>query len=358
MSRNPVGVHLCGTVPFDSSAQTCEIIGIRLGDRLYRVPDGETNEGRQNWLACQMPLFMGENAELLSPYLGGFTGEVKEKELHEYEAILDKIPAKYDIWTTESYKGFKAAKDAGNLPKHIKFQVSLPTPLAVVTLLVHPGHQRLVEKAYTRKLRECVDRLQDAVPHEDLAIQWDCAVEPAILENVPGYDNDMFVPHFQKAPDKDKEVMDRLRELERWVQPNVELGFHLCYGDINHVHYKQPDDTGVLAGMIEVLLTNSYRKIDFIHIPVPKNRSDAAYLEPLKKKVSGLMVEQGTTLFLGLVHESDETGSQAKIETAREVFKDEPDLEWGIGTECGMGRTPKDQVDRILDISRSLSATV
>ena len=81
-------------------------------------------------------------------------------------------------------------------------------------------------------LRE-LDAIFAAVPHDQLALQWDTRLEFAILEGIsPAW--------FQGTR---AGVLERLLRVSRGVPADVELGFHLCYGDDYHGHFVVPDDT-------------------------------------------------------------------------------------------------------------------
>jgi hypothetical protein len=73
-------------------------------------------------------------------------------------------------------------------------------------------------------------------------------------------------------------------------------------------------------------------------MPVPKDRDDVAYFAPLKGLELG-----STSLFLGLVHANDEEGTRKRNQAAGGV-----DIQtFGVATECGMGRTPVNELDSI-----------
>jgi len=48
-------------------------------------------------------------------------------------------------------------------------------------------------------------------------------------------------------------IIERLLRLSRQVPPDVELGYHLCYGDVRHRHFKEPSDTLKLVGVANAL---------------------------------------------------------------------------------------------------------
>lgn len=370
MAQGPVGAHLCGSVPFDSAQQVFEQIGEKLGSRITSITDGETDNGRHWWIFSQSSFFQNENFDLRNPWLAAWLaasagvelkGDVEPKKLepHEYEEALKDLKPGFDVWALQSYELFKAAKAAGHVPQHVKFQVTLPTPLGVVTAFVSQIHGAPVEKIYARKMKECVDRIQRSIPHNELVIQWDYAMEPAMLDGVYDYFQfkDFFTPHFKE--NIKGELTSRLSEMIEWVARDVPVGFHLCYGDLMHMHFKEPEDTMLLAEIIEMLQKASSRHVDWVHIPVPKSRSDADYLKPLvQKNVLKPMSDNKTKLWMGLVHANDEAGTRARIATTEEVLKGFPDLQWGISTECGWGRTPRPEVESIIEILNELSAPV
>ena len=71
------------------------------------------------------------------------------------------------------------------------------------------------------------------------------------------------------------------------------------------------------------------RPIQFLHLPVPKGRTDDAYFAPLEK----LKLRPETELYLGLIHHNDAAGDAARLAAARRHVRVD-----GIATECGMAR--------------------
>src|SRR5207249_5663049 len=65
---------------------------------------------------------------------------------------------------------FLAARSAGRIPAAVRFQVSLPTPWAVVMPFVQQPDARQVYPAYERALLREVERILKAIPHHDLEI--------------------------------------------------------------------------------------------------------------------------------------------------------------------------------------------
>ena len=95
---------------------------------------------------------------------------------------------------------------------------------------------------------------------------------------------------------------------------------------------------GILVEMMEVIAAATRRRIDFFHIPVPKERIDAAYYAPLKtwKRPAD------TDVYLGLLHHAD-AGDKARVAAARKFIDD-----FGLSAECGWGRTEPGRLPGLL----------
>ena len=85
------------------------------------------------------------------------------------------------------------------------------------------------------------------------------------------------------------------------------------------------------------------RRVDFVHMPVPRNRNDEAYFAPL----AGLSIGE-TKLFLGLVHHTDGIqGTLQRLETAQKYASG-----FGLATECGFGRRSPETIPELMRIHR------
>ena len=81
-----------------------------------------------------------------------------------------------------SYATFARLKAEGVVPAHYRFQVSLPTPIAPVAANVVVEDQAAVLPAYADRLLAELKFMTDTIPHDQLSIQWDVAVEVGVLE--------------------------------------------------------------------------------------------------------------------------------------------------------------------------------
>ena len=240
-----------------------------------------------------------------------------------------------------SFELFSDLQGSGDLPSQWRFQVSLPTPFAPISAFVVPGLELTLEAAYETAMQREIEQIAAVVPHDKVAFQWDTAAEFGILEGV-------FPPYFEG--DVRQGVLDRLIRYASWVPPDIELGYHLCYGDYEHEHFKQPVDASKLADIANVLAAGVNRPLTWIHLPVPRDRDDVGYFAPL----GDLALHDDTELYLGLVHFTDGVeGAERRIAAASDVVPS-----FGVATECGMGRRPPEQVPALLDIHAAVSGAV
>ena len=339
--KQPTEVRLIGSSPCASAQEFFTTTARALGKRLHSVPDGET-DFRSNFIAWQHPVFP---ITIVQPRWGGQPSA--ESSAKKY-TLQDINPTGYDDQAIASYATFCELRAAGTIPPNVRFQVSLPSPLNVVRGFVEDDTVcAQVDPLYEERLLQALHRIQDSIPASDLTIQWDLPTELAVLEYERGNIQDHhWKPYF--SPVKEH-VFDQLIRLAAAVKPSVEMGYHLCYGDLGHTHFVQPPDAELLVEMANAIVQKigSVHSVAYIHMPVPKDRLDEAYFKPLKT-----LDLQDTKLILGLVHAHDEAASKKRLETAQTIY---PNIS-GVSTECGLGRTPPEELDSILEICASLTA--
>ena len=340
------GAHLVGSVNLPTAEEVLGTVAERLGEHITHIPDGEVGE-RYYWLQFQTRRFdrtpglvrLGDTPILIR---GEFDQRPFALDGSVAAADLRFPDLGYADAAIESFGTFRRLQEAGTIPAGTRFQVSLPTPAAVVGVFFAPQDRAAIEPVYTAALFAELDRIAAAIPHEALALQWDTAVEFAWLERA-------VLGGFVLAPwwdDVLEGVLTRLVEAASRVPADAAVGFHLCYGDVEEAHFVQPTDAGVLAQVVRGLLARTPRPLAWIHLPVPIERSDAAYFAPLQ----GVEVPEGTDLHLGLVHHEDGLeGALARIDAASTAVP-----RFGVATECGFGRGPAERTGPLLDLHRRI----
>jgi SAM-dependent methyltransferase len=329
------GAHLVGSVPLDSAAEVFRRTAHALGDRLRRLPDGETGP-RSDWILWQYPVFSSlEQFEVGPPGADAYrtlpTLRLRSGERPEHVVFDDLGLAGAAI---ASYRTFAEFKRDGVIPPHVRFQVSLPTPLAPISAFIDPEHQAAIEPLYEARVLEEVAEILATVPHDQLAVQWDTRLEFAMLEGIAsGWFGEVRAG-----------VLERLLRLSRQVPAAVELGFHLCYGDDYHGHFTVPADAGKLVEVANALAAALQRPLNWIHLPVPA-AADDAYFAPLER----LQLHPETELYLGVLHVQDGiAGARTRIATAGRFA-----TRFGVATDCGWGRGGAAAVDDLLALHRA-----
>ena len=338
MSEQADRAHLIGSVPLSDCEAVFRRVGGELGSYLRRLPDGETGE-RGRWIFFQNQMLRAHPAIEEDPTEPPFRFTqwdgrlVRETMRLRFKPGVDPdavaFDTGYDRAAIQSYAVFARLRAEGAIPSHLRFQVSLPTPMASGCMYVSPKARADYLRVYERALTAALGRIVAAVPVADLAIQWDVCQEVLVFEN-----------YFPERPDDYRaQIFAELGRLGDAVPEAVEMGCHLCYGSPLDEHVVQPKDMAILVEIMNGIGDGVRRRIDFIHAPVPKPRSDDAYFAPL----SGWRRRSETRLYLGLVHFDDRAGDTIRIAAAQRVVAD-----FGIASECGWGRADPGRLPGLL----------
>ena len=325
-------VHLVGSAPFATAEEMFRAAEAHLGRHLKRLPDGEVGE-RDSWIKWQHAR-IGQSSQFRLVEVDPVYVPVPPYEAVEGVASADGIDLPdlgYADAAIDSFATFHRLTEEGVIAPDIRFQVGLPTPLSVTSVYIVPGSRALFEPAYARALGREIETILAAIPAEKLAIQWEAAVEFALLEGImPGHLGGGMLDG----------ITGRLAGMVDLVPAGVEAGIHLCYGDSGHKHFCEPGDAGYLAAVANGVSAKAGRAIDWIHMPVPKARDDDDYFAPLAR----LRLKPGCELYLGLVHMTGGIeGTRRRIAAAERVAPD-----FGVATECGLARRPPETIPALL----------
>ena len=333
------GAHFVGSVNAAGTESVFRLAADSCAGVLHALPDGETGE-RWHWMLFQGSAFEntpGLRRESDEPIdLNGFNVRpfVVEEGFDPSGLRLPELG--YARAALESYALFSKLKEEGKLPGDLRFQVSLPSPVACVNAFIHHDHRTALEGPYEEALLRELAAIQEAIPHGELCIQWDLATEFALIEapQIRGFGEQQA--WFSDVLDG---AVERAARLGSQVAEGVTLGYHLCYGDLDEKHFVEPEDTGTLVQVANGLLEKTGRHVDFIHLPVPIERDDPAYFAPLKD----LRLPEGTRVYLGLLHRED--GVEGALKRIRAAGTALP--RFGVATECGMGRSPRAEMEQL-----------
>jgi len=335
------GVHIVGSVPLASAREVFETLSARLGPYLRSLPDGETGP-RLNWLPWLEPIFSkhpdfqlsGEEYRVhqgATPFKryglrpGVDPASVRFSNLPHFGIALD------------SWNEFQRLKSAGKIPAHVRYQYDIASiPSLLVAFVAEDLHEAL-EPALERALVNEIGTICSAIPHDELAIQFDVA--SSVFFHLETGKPSRFGATREEMMKNFIAMHSRLGEA---VPAGVHLIYHLCYGDNKHKHSVEPADMTHLVNFANGLSAAIGRSIEVIHMPVPRDRSDDAYFAPLDR----LRLRAGTALALGLVHYTDGIeGTRRRIAAAEKHVRG-----FMIGTECGFGRRPPETLSALLEI--------
>ncbi|KAI0483824.1 hypothetical protein F4859DRAFT_529155 [Xylaria cf. heliscus] len=345
----PTGVLMVGSVPGASPAEVFLRLITALPGRLQALPDGETGE-RWNYIGWQLQRFppVARRNEL-----GGIPLLKSGSTLPTF-TIADIEPTAYDEAALSSYAEFKRLRNQNIIPSNIRFQISLPSPYSVLTGHVKPELINAIEPLYEQRFAETIDHIVTNIPHDDVVIQWDLCFEITALEFDQGRLLDTrHQPYFSSPGGLLQGLVDRVVRLCERIPEDVKLAFHLCYGDLRHKHFIEPQDTSLLVQLANALLAREtlHPRTEWIHLPVPKQRTDSDYFSPL----TGLKLDNSSSkppyIYLGVVHANDKAGTNKRIETAKATVP----FPFGVATECGLGRTAPTEIDSILQICKEVT---
>jgi len=335
-------IHLVGSVAMPDSESVFRALSSELAPWLRRIPDGETGE-RHRWIYWQREMLLSHLNMELDPdatplALYQWDGElIRETELVRFKPDVDPSSVVFETGyapaAIASYDVFRQLRDDGVIPAGVRFQVCLPTPMASGYMYISPASIEDYLPVYEKALLTALSSILDAISHHDLSIQWDICQEVLIFED-----------YFPYRPDDYKlQIFDQMTRLGAQVPADVELGYHLCYGTPRDEHLVMPKDTAILVEVANGLASKLQRQLDFLHMPVPRDRVDDAYYAPL----AGLQLPAQTELYLGLIHHQDHNGDKQRIAAAQKVVPS-----FGIASECGWGRTDPERVPGLIESHR------
>lgn len=347
------GIYLTGSVNKPTADEVFAFVGQHLQPGATRVPDGETG-GRANWVLTQEPVFAGNPGLTAVPAPDGRDRYVLADGVTPQTLTFGRFD--YADHARSSYALFARAREAGVLAPGTRFLVSLPTPFNAVSFYAPLDSQLDLLPAYERATRAGVEEIQDAVPHDDLAVQWDLPTELATVE---GWFANPFADH--------EAIFAATARAADWVAPRADLTFHLCFGDSKFGaspfmgeppnaeaaerggRHILPRDTRSVVELANGLSRHVTRPIAAFQAATMTSWNRAAHWQPL----SDLALEPGTEFHLGVVHAAADglDGARARLDLARRFLP-----EFGVSTECGLGRHTPEQLDEAARILAVLSA--
>jgi hypothetical protein len=347
-------VLLVGSLPFDTPEEAFRAAAEGLRGHIGWLPDGEVQE-RVNWVGMLPLVVFSQNPDLVET-LAPPTQELEQPDRDEERPPTEDLEGiwswqikpghtvrfddlRYGSFATESYDVFCRLRDNGVIPDGLRFQVCLPAPHSAIDGFFDDNSQwPELYAAYLEGIRREIDRVLDAVPADDLVIQWDVAWE--FVDMAMGERN--FFRFWPKltAEEKFQRHAEQLDGMWQGIPDETLLGFHWCYGTWGGWPMTAMPDLELCVRMSNEAKRRVGRRLDYLHMPVVRNPEEA-FFAPLDDLDVG-----DTKIYLGLVHHTD----------GLEDFRRRRDLarrhlpEFGIGSVCGYGRVEPELLPEILRI--------
>jgi hypothetical protein len=333
---------LVGSVPYDTAAEVFQNFGRPLGSHLKALPDGEVGP-RAHWISrIHYQVFaLHPDLEIVQrPALENGAARVAPRNagdawLFRVRDGVTKVRFGDPGWrlgyardALNSYYVFKTMQEKGELRKGLRFQVSIASPNSAAPPRLFPkaGDCEIIREAYTDAVAAEVAMICAKIPHEDLAIQWDCSTE---VQDVYG-----AAPPFTIDGALERNI-GQMRILSPKIPEGVALGYHLCFGTLGGWPRFAPGDLSQTVELANGMIEASGRRVDWMHIPALDNLDDAFYA-PLAK-----LKPRGAKIYLGMVHHMDTF--EKRLAIARKYLP-----EFGLAAYCGLGRTPPSGLGDIL----------
>jgi hypothetical protein len=188
-------------------------------------------------------------------------------------------------------------------------------------VLPDPADHPKVASGVTAAFRAEIAKMVELIPPQELAIQWDLAVENRLVDTALA----------REGATAAEALAARLAAPAADIAPailqEVALGYHGCCGTLSGWPSRQPPDLGGTVMLLNAVVAASGRRPDFLHLP-----AGDAFFAPLE----GLRAAD-VTVYLGAIHRMhDADGLRRQLQTARRHL-----AEFGLAAPCGFGRAPE-----------------
>lgn len=357
-------VMMVGSVPCQSAEEVFRLVGPALGDLLVGLPDGEPGY-RNMWVVFNGPHVYEPHPDI---EVTNKPPRRPETSIFKDKKVPDWVPTSWDeMWqfrirdgvesigfdnlhyaefAIESYRIFKRMRDEGVIPAGTRFQVNLPLPEDFTRWCTNtPRDFAIMTKAIENALVSELAKITEAIPAYDLVIQFDVCWEVFACDTGDYMGREPLA--FKGDGDPYERFASYIARLAPLIPTDAVFGMHLCYGDLEHSHMIEPKDLAVCVRMTNLANQHSGNRLDYVQMPVPRDRDDDAYFAPLAD-----LAPSNTKIYIGLVHLTDGAeGTRRRLA----AFKRHYSGEYGVATECGWGRRKAGTIPDLMKVHREVA---
>src|SRR6516165_9739656 len=283
---------LVGSIPLDTVEQVFRTIGGPLGPYLAYTTDGEVGD-RRYWIdGIAYRVFNGHpEIETLRRPAPDANGVESWRPLGVHDQFQFRVkPGVTQVrfgdpgWrlgytkdAVSSHFVFRQLQKEGVIPQSVRFQVCLPLTFSAIGLFFpDPADHAKVAPGVTAAFRAEIAKMFDLIPPQELAIQWDLAVENRLVDTELA----------REGPAAAEGLAARLAapaaEIAPAIPEGVALGYHGCFGTLSGWPSRQPPDIGGSVILLNAMVAASGRRVDFLHLPT-LGTADEAFFAPLER---------------------------------------------------------------------------
>lgn len=332
---------LVGSVPFETAEEVLDTAGPKLGAYLSSLPDGEVMDRRYWILRLSYQVFNGhpdlETIKRPKPVDGVervIPSGLADSWQFKLRPGVTKLRFDQPGWrfgyakdAINSYAIFRALRDRGRIPVGVRFQVSIPSAnSACPPIQFAMDDLEAVRSGYAEAMAAEVANICAHIPHDDLAIQWDCSWE---ITDVYGGTQLPVATALERN-------RRQFAVLSAAVPEQVQLGVHLCFGTFGGWPRFAPADLGGAVDLANMAIAAAGRRMDWMHIPTLDTVDDAFYA-PLSRLRAGK-----TNIYLGMIHSMDTFA--ARLAVARRHLP-----AFGLAAYCGFGRLEPEAMPQVFE---------
>lgn len=336
---------IVGSVPLQTPTDVFELCRDHVCDSLACMPDGETGERIwwTNFLAYRCyhghpdieTLLRPDTVDGIPQWMPVGLQDMWNFKVKDGVTTLRLGDPGYAGIAIDSYRAFESMQQAGSIPQDLRFMFALPlTNSATDVFFRDPVDYPIIHPAYEDLARRTIDKMLEYIPPDKLVIQWDVCVEVLDIEGL-----------FPWTPADNK--FDRNTEaapLASHIPDSVQMGYHLCYGTLGGWPMLPPANLDVCTRMSNTLVSLSGRRVDYVHMPAPRDVDDS-YFAPLADLNIG-----DTKVYLGVIHAEDDVDAHLqRIEIAKRHLP-----QFGIAGVCGFGRHRREDMPDIFTLQRQV----
>jgi hypothetical protein len=341
---------LIGSLPFNNEEEAMKISLDTLSDSLISLPDGEIGEKteqypmgtRAAWImtAIDRCKLDSERWSVIkqrgSIAESGYPADYKDVELLKPllspKEISNYINFGYDEYFSTSYPIFKELKEKYK-NSNLKFTLGVPTGLGVTFATMKPiTSLRYAEVFNERIATEVNNSISEA--DEDLLVQIEIPGELKMATMLPGFLIGLST----------RGIFSLIRKLDR----NVEIGLHICLGDLNNIALIKAKNLKKLVKFTNHLIKHwpSGYKLNYVHIPLAEAKkpptTNANFYQPLQD----IKLPSGVTFVAGFAHEGNSNEDNVKIYNIIQSLRED---EVAVSHSCGLGRRNKEEAIKALE---------